>query len=59
VYEAGSQDATAAQSPASARMAFWCAWEAGLETESRIPPAKCWVRRAWVIGVGVSLGGEG
>jgi hypothetical protein len=56
VYEGGSHEATAAQSPDSRRMAFWVEREGGLETESRMPPAKWAMLRAWVMDEGAEGG---
>ena len=56
MYDGGSHEATAAQSPDSRRMAFWVEREGGLETESRMPPAKWATLRAWVMGEGAEGG---
>lgn len=60
VYEGGSQDATAAQPPASVRIALCAACDGGFATDSRIWFAKCCTRRAWLMGdsmVGEADGG--
>ena len=56
VYEGGSHEATAAQSPDSRRMVFCVERKGGFETESRISPAKWAMLRAWVTGEGAEGG---